>query len=68
MFLLARKFFSAKIEPLAASLTLMIVRRVIICFKTFVFKMSQQMPNKAIFTAEEVPEHLNYDNIIIHEF
>ena len=44
------------------------VRRVTICFKTFVFKISQKRSNMAGFVAEVLPDIDNYPIIINYKF
>ena len=47
---------------------LLCVSRVTICFKTFVFKIWQKMPNLAGFMAKELPDNDNYPIIINYKF
>ena len=44
------------------------IRRVTICCKTFLFKISQKRPNMASFMAEEIPDIDNYLIIINYKF
>ena len=44
------------------------VRRVTIRDLTFIFKISQKMPNMASFVAKELPDIDNYLNLINYKF